>query len=261
MSLLQAGLSRRSPVLLPAPLAGISATASSARPPRAGTRRSQDGKSTPARSSSTPATTVCAIRSADGGHAEHPGARAMRLRYLHRPHRRRKIRPRRHPIPDLIEVVPSDPSRSPSIDCPSTPARTLVRLDPLVRLPHQPLRYLKRLARRLQLAHASPPRELLVDRANKPTNEPAPSLRPHYRSFTATTSRSASASRDGTQRLAVSAPLGALPLATPASRAQQYQDTPSHVPHGSRRPGSRRLHAGHRLASQRAPARLIPGSP
>ena len=34
---------------------------------------------------------------------------------------------------------------------------------------------------------------------------------------------------------------------------------PSHVPRRSRRPGSRRLHAGHRLASQRAPARLIPG--
>ena len=33
------------------------------------------------------------------------------------------------------------------------------------------------------------------------------------------------------------------------------------VPRGSRRPGSRRLHAGHRLASQRTPARLIPESP
>jgi hypothetical protein len=32
------------------------------------------------------------------------------------------------------------------------------------------------------------------------------------------------------------------------------------VPCRSRRPGSRRLHAGHHLARQRAPARLIPGS-
>ena len=32
-----------------------------------------------------------------------------------------------------------------------------------------------------------------------------------------------------------------------------------HVPRGSCRPGSRRLHAGHHLASQRTPARLIPG--
>ncbi len=33
-----------------------------------------------------------------------------------------------------------------------------------------------------------------------------------------------------------------------------------HVPCRSRRPGSRRLHAGHRLANKRAPARLIPES-
>ena len=32
-----------------------------------------------------------------------------------------------------------------------------------------------------------------------------------------------------------------------------------HVPHESRRPGSRRLYAGHRLASRRVSARLIPG--
>ena len=38
-----------------------------------------------------------------------------------------------------------------------------------------------------------------------------------------------------------------------------YRRSPSHVPCKSRRPGSRRLHAGHRLASRRAPARLIPG--
>jgi DDE_Tnp_1-associated len=44
----------------------------------------------------------------------------------------------------------------------------------------------------------------------------------------------------------------------PRQRAGQYRDTPSPVPRGSRRPGSRRLHAGHRLASQRTPARLIP---
>jgi len=42
-------------------------------------------------------------------------------------------------------------------------------------------------------------------------------------------------------------------------RAGRYRDALSHVPHGSRRSGSRRLHAGHHLASRRAPARLIPG--
>jgi hypothetical protein len=40
-----------------------------------------------------------------------------------------------------------------------------------------------------------------VARANKPRDEPAPSLHPHYRGFGATTSRSASRRRDGTQRL------------------------------------------------------------
>ena len=36
-----------------------------------------------------------------------------------------------------------------------------------------------------------------------------------------------------------------------------YRRSPSHVPCKSRRPGSRRLYAGHRLANTRAPARLI----
>ena len=40
---------------------------------------------------------------------------------------------------------------------------------------------------------------------------------------------------------------------------RRYRGVPSHVPRDSRRPGSRRLHAGHRLANTRAPARLIPG--
>jgi len=40
----------------------------------------------------------------------------------------------------------------------------------------------------------------------------------------------------------------------------QCRIRPSPVPCRSRRPGSRRLHAGHHLARQRAPARLVPGS-
>src|SRR5205814_6305780 len=45
----------------------------------------------------------------------------------------------------------------------------------------------------------------------------------------------------------------------PPQRGGRYQRLPSPVPYGSRRSGSRRLHAGHRLANKRAPARLIPG--
>ena len=41
--------------------------------------------------------------------------------------------------------------------------------------------------------------------------------------------------------------------------AGRYRDALSHVPHESRRSGSRRLHAGHHLASRRVSARLIPG--
>src|SRR6266487_4185851 len=58
-------------------------------------------------------------------------------------------------------------------------------------------------------------------------------------------------------------PLRLEPLGTslsPSNPDGQYRVMPSHVPRRSRRPGSRRLHAGHRLANQRAPARLIPGS-
>jgi len=55
---------------------------------------------------------------------------------------------------------------------------------------------------------------------------------------------------------------GTLPLATHPNpgAGRQCRRSPSHVPRRSRRPGSRRLHAGHRLANQRAPARLFPKS-
>jgi hypothetical protein len=74
------------------------------------------------------------------------------------------------------------------------------------------------------------------------------------RRLTATTGQSAGAPRNGTQSLPVSAgwdsPYRHLPAAVSC--------TPSHVPHRSSRPDSRRLHAGHRLANKRAPARLFP---
>ena len=47
------------------------------------------------------------------------------------------------------------------------------------------------------------------------------------------------------------------PVTFPGLRSP-YRHTPSHVPCSSRRPGSRRLHTGHHLASKRAPARLFP---
>src|SRR5260221_7913398 len=48
-------------------------------------------------------------------------------------------------------------------------------------------------------------------------------------------------------------------LSHPANRQAQYQHPPSRVPCVRRRPGSRRLHSGPRLASKRVSARLLPG--
>jgi len=45
---------------------------------------------------------------------------------------------------------------------------------------------------------------------------------------------------------------------SPPRLGRQCPDAPSPVPRRRSRPGSRRLYAGHRLASKRAPARLIP---
>lgn len=55
-------------------------------------------------------------------------------------------------------------------------------------------------------------------------------------------------------------PHGHIPLGYSLSpeSSGRYRDTPSHVPCRSPRSGSCRLHAGHRLASHRVSARLIP---
>src|SRR5258708_12033150 len=77
------------------------------------------------------------------------------------------------------------------------------------------------------------------------------------RSLTATTNRSACAPRDGTLPLALHT-LEELPAARP-TLAGLYRDAPSHVPHESRRSGSRHLCAGHHLASKRVSPSPIPG--
>ena len=57
---------------------------------------------------------------------------------------------------------------------------------------------------------------------------------------------------------AVCAPSRPAPRRIPTPSARQYRTLPSHVPCRSSRPSSRRLHAGHRLARNRTPAKLIP---
>jgi hypothetical protein len=78
----------------------------------------------------------------DGRHAEQPGA-SPRLGYLHCPHRGRKVRPRRHPVPDLVKVV-LQVGLEVGDGLPVHPGGTTICLDLPPRLHHQALRYAKR---------------------------------------------------------------------------------------------------------------------
>src|SRR5271169_5745793 len=168
----------------------------------------------------------------------------MRFRYLYRLHRRWKIRPRGHPIPDLIQVSPQillEALHRHAIH----PGGPFIGLNPPVRLPHQLLRYRKRLVLLTRLAHSSPPRIPSGCSREQTLDEPAPSLRSRYRSFVTTTSRSAGGLRIGTQHLTISvarcAPSRHPPPAAGKRQADRYQyrNPPSHVPCRSRRTGSR----------------------
>ena len=99
-----------------------------------------------------------------------------------------------------------------------------------------------------------------VDRTNTPqmtrplgSTPTAPS-----RGLTATTSRSVSTPRDGTHCLTGTTD-SATPSRHPTHRGPQYRGMPSHVPCRSSRPGSRRLHAGHRLARNTDTRQTHPG--
>src|SRR5204863_9531006 len=129
-------------------------------------------------------------------------------------HRRREVGARGEPVPDLVQVVLQiglelRDRHHVHAGC------ALVRLDLLPRLPDSPLRDIERLARCFQLVHATPPPGSPgVDRTNTVTNDPVPSLRPHYKGITATTNRSASAPSDG-----YSAPCGSAARGTPCRTA------------------------------------------
>jgi hypothetical protein len=98
---------------------------------------------------------------------------------------------------------------------------------------------------------------------SRPLDSPAT---PASSGFTATTGRSASERRDRYSMPPVSA-VGRLPLATLAlpTQGRCFRRSPSHVPCKSRRPGSRRLYAGHHLASnagsRQAPPEGLPRTP
>ena len=196
----------------------------------------------------------------DGGHAENSRAPSVRLGYLHRHHRGREIGPRRHPVPDLVEVVPQI-GLEVLEGLPVHPGGTLVGLDSLYASHTSCFGISNGLSCGPDMPTRSPPgaspgcsretnRQMSRPLRSTPITRASPLLRAGPPADAATV---LSASRFP--------PRGALPLAAPALSApgQQCRHPPSHVPCRSRRPDSRRLHAGHRLASKRAPARLIPG--
>ena len=199
-------------------------------------------------------------------HPEDSRPTAVWLGNLHRLHRRREVRPRRHPIPDPVQAVV--PIRVEIVDrLPVHPRRTLVRLDAPVRLPHQSRRNVKRLnRRRTRLAHSSPPTRTqvpwLLEYTNLTMSRPlrstpitgassllraGPPARPHRYSTPPVSAVRRAPSRPAPRRYR---------RRTPGSIEPRL----SQVPYSSRRPGSRRLHAGHRLASKRDTRQTHPGT-
>src|SRR5580693_6403157 len=145
------------------------------------------------------------------GHAGQTHAFPMIFRYLHAPHRPREIAPRAHPVPQLEQIVPQLLLKQPDADGIHA-RRPVIGPDLLPRLHDQALVDLKR----LHLGPGPGPWLLPLRVGHGLTLVcTAPSLRPHYRTLTATTSRPAPVPRLGTLPLAVRAARG------PPSRGQQ----------------------------------------
>jgi site-specific DNA recombinase len=81
----------------------------------------------------------------DRGHPQRAGPTTVRLRYLHRPHRRRKVGSRRHPVPDLVQI-PCKILFEVRQGLPVHSRCALITFDLLVGLPDVPLRNVERFA-------------------------------------------------------------------------------------------------------------------
>ena len=142
---------------------------------------------------------------------------AVVLRDLDEPHGRRKVRARRHPIPDLVEIalqVLLERRQRLAIHARSSS----VRLHPLIRFPHELLRNL----------HKAWPQTSAPPLAGWPipsARMSGPFAPPALPGFVATTSPSVPSPRIGTLIL-VGPPLGFLP---------SHRGEGSHVPHTSLR--------------------------
>src|SRR5262245_40203168 len=174
---------------------------------------------------------------------QRPDATTIALRNIDPPHRRRKVTPRRQPVPEFVEVV-LEISLKLRNRLPVYSSRSLIGLHTLEGLPDFPFGDLERLC----LVHGLP---FPVGQWPR-LNNAAPSLQPHYRTFITTTGCSAPVLRIGTLALAVGA---ACSLSLHAVGVTERRFSRS-----IQKPGraSRRLHAGCRSGSLRASPELIP---
>ena len=153
----------------------------------------------------------------------------------------RKIRARRHPVPDLVKValqVLLERRQRHAIHARSTS----VRLHPLVGFPDELLRNVIRLCLRQRLLPLLVGQRLFGWRVGSLCSARITRLHRSLRT------RPSLHPRIGT-RLLMGPPLGGLPW---------HQGTGSHVPHKSLVLVSRRLHAGRRSDSRQAPPGLHP---
>src|SRR6516164_6275741 len=167
---------------------------------------------------------------------------AVVLWYLDEPHGRRKIRTRRHPIPDLVQValeVLLERRQRHTIHARST----AVRPHTLVGFPDQALRNVERLCLRHKLL------PLLVGLSPRLESR-VPLLHPHYRASSLLRTR---------PPLRLASVLGSS-WVSHLEFSLGIEATGSHVPHKSLALASRRLHAGHHSDSRQAPSELLPSN-
>lgn len=175
-------------------------------------------------------------------------------------------------VEELLNLAPEGESTSPTTSdsrpctgCPEDLIRSqrwtarplLVRLDsslPPGTPPRLPISRSQTTSLATSTGPSTPPGERPVGQTPTVTSNPAPSLHPHYRGFSTTMSRSADMPRVVTQHLTV---IAAWSAPSRTRTGMQCRGMSSHVPYKSSRSGSRHLHAGHRLANRREPARLI----
>ncbi len=175
------------------------------------------------------------------------------LGYLHRPDRPREIRPRRHPIPQRVEV-PREVLLE-LLDAHAVgPGRSAIVLDLQPRIPHQSLGDVMRLALQLRLMHAIPSFRLTTSTIQNDPPLGSPPLR--YAEASQLLQASPPACPATVLCSSRILPLGALPLAAslPATVSGLAFTRSIEEP----RSGSCCLYAGRHLGSKRVAPRLIP---